>query len=218
MAIPEKIRTIVQKNISNYEGFINHLYLDTKGKVTVGVGHLISNKNAVSGITLYKVKNKILTTPATLQEKMTEFTNIAKLPWGKRYSAKSFESHTSLKMKDFDIKNLLNKQIDNFYLELKNIYKKDKGCTKNFEDLDNNVQIALLDMVFNLGTTKLVHSFPKFHDAIKKGEYDNAAKQSHRLDVEENRNKYVKDLLESAAISKIIGAPISQINKAQERV
>lgn len=80
MALSTETRATLKKNLSKYEGKIDHLYLDTKGKVTVGIGHLITNKNAMSGVTLYKVKNKLLTQPATLQEKMTEFTNIAKLP------------------------------------------------------------------------------------------------------------------------------------------
>ena len=64
-------------------------------------------------------------------------------------------------------------------------------------------------MIFNLGATKLVNSFPNFHDAIKKGEYDKAAKHSHRLDVDEDRNKYVKDLLESVPKEVITGTPNS---------
>ena len=218
MAIATETRTTLQTNLKKYEGHINHLYLDTKGKVTVGVGHLIANRNAVSGVTLYKVKNKLLTQPATLQEKMTEYANIAKLPWGKRYGAESFESHTTLKMKDFDIKFLLNKHIDSFYLELKNIYKKDKGFTKNFDDFDSKVQLALFDMIFNLGATKLVNSFPNFNGAIKNDNFKQAAKQSHRLDISEARNKYVEKLLESVDAAVIVGVPIGQTNQVEAQV
>lgn len=218
MAISTETRATLKKNLSRYEGNINHLYLDTKGKVTVGIGHLISNKNAMSGVTLYKVKNKLLSTPATLQEKMSEFTNIAKLPWGKRYGAESFESHTTLKMKEFDINNLFNKHLDSFYNDLKNIYKKEKGFSQNFDDFHQNVQLALFDMIFNLGATKLVNSFPKFNTAIKKGNFEEAAKQSHRLDISEARNKYVEKLLQDVNTNVIIGTPIDQVKKVHAQV
>lgn len=208
MAITTETRATLKKNLIDYEDSINHLYLDTKGKVTVGIGHLIPNKNAMSGVTLYKVKNKLLAQPATLQEKMTEFANIAKLPWGKRYGAKSFEKHTTLRMKDFDINNLFNKHIDNFYLELKNIYKKDKGYSENFDDFDSSVQLALFDMIFNLGATKLVKSFPTFNKHIKAGDFDKAAKESHRLDVNEARNKYVEKLLQSVNVVAVANGAV----------
>ena len=218
MPISTETRATLKKNLVDYEDSINHLYLDTKGKVTVGIGHLISNKNAMSGVTLYKVKNKLLTTPATLQEKMTEYTNIAKQPWGKRYSAKYFEKHTTLKMKEFDINYLFNKHLDSFYLELKNIYKKEKGFSQNFDDFHKDVQLALFDMIFNLGATKLVNSFPKFNAAIKKDDFKEAAKQSHRLDVDEARNKYVQKLFEGVDNGLIIGTPISQVKNTQAQV
>ncbi len=210
MALTTETSATLQKNLAKYEGHINHLYLDTKGKVTIGVGHLIANKNAMSGVTLYKTKNNLLTQPTTLQEKMTEYANIAKLSWGKRYGAESFESHTTLKMKDFDIKFLLNKHIDSFHIELKNIYKKDKGYSKNFGDFNSNVQLALFDMIFNLGATKLVKSFPKFNEAIKNGDFEKAAKQSHRLDISEKRNKYVEDLLHNVVVSEALNEGVTE--------
>lgn len=218
MAISTETRATLKKNLVEYEDSINHLYLDTKGKVTVGIGHLISSKNAMSGVTLYKVKNKLLTTPATLQEKMTEYANIVKLPWGKRYSAKSFEKHATLKMKEFDINNLFNKHLDSFYIELKNIYKKEKGYPQNFDDFHNDVQLALFDMIFNLGATKLVNSFPNFNAAIKKGDFKAAAIQSHRLDVDEARNKYVQKLLEGVDGGLIVGTPTSQVKNIHAQV
>jgi len=218
MPISTETRATLKKHLTLYEGNFKHLYLDTKGKVTVGIGHLITNKNAMSGVTLYKVKNNLLSQPATLQEKMTEFTNIAKLPWGNRYGAKSFENITTLRMKDFDINNLFNKHLDSFYIDLKNIYKKDKGYSKNFDEFDSKVQLALFDMIFNLGATKLINSFPKFNDAIKKGDFEKAAKESHRLDIVEKRNKYVQALLENVPHGVIIGTPVRPIKNMHAHV
>ncbi len=203
MAITNQTRIILQKNLAIYEGYINYLYLDTKGNVTVGVGHLIPNKNSVSGIILYKVQNKLLTQLATLQEKIAEYSKIAKLPWGKRYTAESFESHSNLRMKNSNINVLLDKNIDKFYMDLKNIYKKDKGFLHDFDDFDSNVQLALFDMIFNLGATKLVNGFPKFNRAIKSNNFKKAAKESHRLDVDHFRNQYISDLFLNTKIEAL---------------
>jgi len=197
MAISATTRTTLQVNLEKYEGYLPHLYLDTKGKVTVGVGHLIANRNAMSGVTLYKTQNKKLTQAATLQEKLAEYDNIAKLPWGKSHAAKSFKKHTTLVMKESDIDIQLNHHIDNFYKELKTIYKKDNGYFDNFDNFDPNVQLALFDMIFNLGATKLVKSFPTFNSHIKSGDFEKASKECHRLGISDKRNNYVEDLLKN---------------------
>lgn len=200
MSISADTRSTLQMNLKKYEGEINHLYLDTKGRVTAGTGHLVSNKNAVSGITLYKTQNSALTQPATLQEKMTEYETIAALPWGQNYDAESFEPHTSLVMKKSDIAFLLNQHIDSFYGELKNTYKKDNGYPENFDDFDDNAQLALFDMIFNLGLPTLTNGFPTFNSHLKSGDFEKAADECHRRDVSEKRNKYVKDLLLSVSV------------------
>jgi len=197
MSLSAATRTTLQENFEKYEGYLAHLYLDTKGKVTVGVGHLIANRNAMSGVTLYKTQNKKITQAATLQEKLSEYDAIAKLPWGKKYAAKSFEKHTTLIMKETDIDILLKHHIDSFYKELKTIYKKDNGYFDDFDNFDSKVQLALFDMIFNLGATKLVKSFPTFNSHIKTGDFEKASKECHRLGISDTRNNYVEDLLKN---------------------
>ncbi len=195
MSISTKAREKLRDKLADYEGYIKHLYIDTLGNITVGVGHLLPSKNSVSGITLYKTQDKILTQPATLQEKMDEYEKIKKLAWGKTITAKSYGKHTTLVMKKSDIDFLTNKHIDTFSIDLKNAYTKEKGFLDKFENFENNLQLALFDMVFNLGATKLKNRFPKFNAALKSGDYEKMAKESHRSDVNNERNDYVRDLL-----------------------
>ena len=54
MPLNAKVKTEVIKNTENYEGRVSHLYLDTRGLVTVGIGHPIPNKSAMASIPLYK--------------------------------------------------------------------------------------------------------------------------------------------------------------------
>lgn len=43
---------LLRKKLGEYEGAIPHMYLDAKGLVTVGVGHLITN------LQTYKVRKR----------------------------------------------------------------------------------------------------------------------------------------------------------------
>ena len=80
MALRADVKKDVAKNIEKYEGRFEHIYLDTKGKVTVGVGHLISNRGAMAMLVFYKTKNNLPTTIAPTQEKQAEYDAVAKLP------------------------------------------------------------------------------------------------------------------------------------------
>lgn len=195
MSISTKTRATLHEKLADYEGYIKHIYIDTLGNMTIGVGHLLSTKYSVSGITLYKTQNKALTQPATLQEKMDEYDIIKKLSWGTTITAKSFEKHSTLVMKNSDIDFLTNKHIDSFYTDLKNSYTKEKGYPNNFEKYEYNLQLALFDMIFNLGATKLRNGFPNFHSAFKAHDYKKMAIESHRSGINNDRNNYVRDLI-----------------------
>lgn len=195
MPLSTSIKTELNKNLYKYEGKFNHLYLDTKGKVTVGVGHLVANRVAISNVNLYKTKNKLPTQLATLPEKQAEYDKISKLPWGNRYGAATFRPHTGLIMKDTDINLLLDNHINSFYKELSNIYKKANGFPVDFDRLHKNIQLVLFDMIFNLGATKIINSFPDFNKALKASDWKKAATESNRPDVSPVRNQYVKQLL-----------------------
>lgn len=197
MPLATNIKSELVKKIEQYEGRFNHLYLDTKGKVTVGIGHLIPNRNAITTVTLYKLKNNLPFQVASLAEKHTEYDKISKLPYGQRYGARSFKPHTSLVMKDSNINIQRDKHINSFYTELTNIYKMSNGYPDDFDKLHKNVQLALLDMIFNLGATKIVTSFPSFNKALKAADWKKAATESNRPDVNAARNQYVKQLLNS---------------------
>lgn len=192
MPLDPQIRTTVQKKIEEYEGRVPHLYLDSVGRVTAGVGHLVANRAAVGSIALYKVTNGVPLSEASLGEKQVEYDKVAKQPKG--YKASHYKQFTTLVMKDSDINALRDKHIDSFYKELTAIYTKAKGYTANFDDLPRGVQLALFDMIFNLGATKIVSTFVNFDKAVKAGDWVKAAEQSHRPQIGTARNAYVKQL------------------------
>ncbi len=198
MPLNTTVKTEVGKNIEKYEGRIPHLYLDTVGKVTVGVGHLVPNKAAIVSVPMYKKGANNLLSLATDAEKYTEYDNIKKQAFGRSYTAASFKKYTTLVMKDTDMDTQRDKHIQSFYKELSGYYTKANGFAKAFDGMPLEVQKALFDMVFNLGITKLKKQYTKMNDFIKTTSWEDAAKQSNRIGISATRNKYVFDLFKAA--------------------
>lgn len=204
MPFDEAMRPELRRKLEQYEGRLNHLYLDSRGRVTVGVGHLVENRNSIANVTLYQTRNGQPYQPANLQLKLTEYDNIAALPWGRNHGAASFQPHTSLVMRAAEIDQLLNNHIDSFYTDLTNIYNPSNGYHEDFDNFHRNVKFALFDMIFNLGATRIVNRFPDFNAAIKSRDWWKAASESNRPDVNANRNHYVKNLLNTTPMPVIL--------------
>lgn len=192
MPLNANVRKTVFANLERYEGRVPHLYRDSEGHVTVGIGHLVSNRNEMARLPMMTGGAGVPMQAATLKQKQDEFDNIAKQP--KRHKATWYQQHTQLWMRDVDIDGLLNEHIDGFYDGLTRAYCKAKGYPKDFDALPQNVQLALFDMVFNLGATGL-SKFTQFNKSVKDADWKKAAAQCERLGVSGDRNEYVKKLL-----------------------
>ncbi|MDA7747066.1 hypothetical protein N8878_07030 [Psychromonas sp.] len=185
--VTESLKTKLRAKLEQYEGRVEHMYLDTKGYVTVGVGHMIATAQDASQITFVINESGI---SASKKEIEDEYALIKSKPFGSAYPARRFKSFAKLKLTDSVIDTLTNKHIVSFESELKKIY----GTTE-FNKHPENVKLALFDMIFNLGMPKLKNSYTKFNKFIKEGDYKNAALESNRGGIAAERNKYVKDLL-----------------------
>lgn len=179
MASPAVLK-ILRKKLELYEGNIEHMYLDKKGYVTIGVGHYITNSTSAQKLTLYTAKGK----KATLAEIKLDFDNVKKQKIG--LEAGIYKQFTKLYMKDVDIEAITDNHITNFEKELKRVYS-------GFFTFPKEVKLALFDMIFNLGQTKLQRQYKKMNAAVAKKDWLTAAKESKRR-VNVKRDKYVKDL------------------------
>ncbi len=198
MPLNSIVKSEVSKNIEKYEGRIPHLYLDTVGKVTVGIGHMVPSKVAMGSIAMYKKRKNNLLVLATTSEKYAEYDLIKKLPFGLNYGANYFKKYSTLVIKDSDINMQRDKHIQSFYRELSLHYSVGNGFPKDFDAMPIEVQKALFDMVFNLGISKLKQQYIKFNEFVRLEKWSNAAKQSNRVGISSARNKYVFDLLNAA--------------------
>ena len=170
------------------EGSISHMYLDTVGKVTIGVGNMLPDLGAAQELPFVVRTSRKQASPDEIR---MDFEAVSRQPMG--LVASRYKAHTKLDLPEVEIDALLDARIATFKSELK----------LKFPDFDTypiTVQFALTDMAFNLGTNGLVTKFPLFTKAIKERDWLKASQQSNRPQVNEQRNKLVRDWLEAAAI------------------
>lgn len=179
-----------KKEIKASEGEISHMYLDTVGAVTVGVGNMVST---VAEAQKLAFTNRQTSKAATKDEIKADFEAVKKQTKGQ--VASKYKTHTKLDLPTKDIDKLLDTRIDAFKKEVKLKFSK-------FDDYPLTVQFALLDLAFNLGTSGLVTKFPSFKKAIEAEDWAKAAKESNRPQVSSTRNATVKKWLEDAGKAK----------------
>ncbi len=183
-------RQTLREKLTEYEGNAPHMYLDTNGNVTVGVGHLLSTVAAAQKLAFIVDKTKMKATP---EEIKADFEAVSKLPKVHNNLAPFYKAYTKLVLTQPEIDALTESHIDNFHSELMRKYV-------HFSFYPKEVRLALFDMLFNLGMKKLREMYIRFNMAIYAKDWQKAADESHRkLPVSTARNRYVKDLLEKAA-------------------
>ncbi|MBU2875379.1 glycoside hydrolase family protein [Marinobacter salexigens] len=179
-------KATLRAKMEKYEGKVSHMYLDSKGFVTVGVGHLLKDLASAQ-----KLNFKNGNVRASKDEVRTDYETVKKQ--SKNRLASFYKKYTSLQISSFDIDLLTNNHIDSFEIELKRLFS-------DFSKYPSEVRLALFDIIFNVGMTDLRSNWPKFTKAVKAKDWAVAAKESNRkYPISAERNKYVRGLFESAA-------------------
>lgn len=185
MLINSEIETL-RNNIERYEGKVEHMYLDSRGFVTVGIGHLLSTENDAQKLPFKKVSGE----QATVEEIQAEFTALTQQT--ANHVASYYKKFTSLSLSNEAMDALTDKHIDSFYKELTVVYD-------GFDDFPSTVKLALFDLIFNLGMTGLRKKWPKLNACIASRDWLSAAENCRRKGIADERNEYVKGLLECSA-------------------
>jgi len=177
----------LRAKLEKYEGKVSHMYLDAKGFVTVGVGHLLGTLAEAQKLPFKNQKNLA----AGQADIKADYDAVKKQPPNRLSSF--YKKHTKLVLPASEIDKLTDQHIDSFERELKRIYS-------GFDGFPSEVKLALFDLIFNLGMTNLRNNWPTFNAAINAKDWQKAADNSSRKPpISAERNKYVKDLLEKAA-------------------
>jgi GH24 family phage-related lysozyme (muramidase) len=169
------------------EGNIEHLYLDSNGNVTVGVGRMLRNADAAAKLAFVRNADGAA---ASEKEIRDEFAVVA----GKEKDklASFYKQFTTLHLTKDTIEALLTADLQTAI----------SGLQRDFKDYDTyptGVQEALIDRAFNLGNAKLINEFPKFVGHIRNRDWKAAARESHRRGIGDARNDEIAKLLNDAA-------------------
>ncbi len=195
MALAGNVRGLIVKKLEQYEGRVPHLYRDSKGVVTVGVGHAVPSPAAAVTLPLWTVKDGKPLAQAASNQILAEFQSIMAQPAGMKAERYTHQ----LIMQDAGIDALRDTDIRGFYRELQKRYAVSKGYKQEFDDFPSDAQIALFDMIFNLGGPRLTKKFPSMNMAIKANDWRGAAAECNRPAVSPARNSFVRKRFMAAA-------------------
>ena len=170
------------------EGNVEYMYLDSEGNVTAGKGKKLPD--ADSAVVLPFLHNGT-STPASEDEIRAEHDLIARMQADKGRPASYFEQFTFLFLSQSEIDRLVTDHMRGDFKALLRLYP-DLG------NLPSSAQIALWDMIYNLGPKRLA-GFKLLRQAVEDGDWEEAARQSHRLEINDDRNDFVFNLFMDVA-------------------
>lgn len=180
-------RRALRAKLELYEGRVPHMYLDSRAYVTVGVGHLLASEASARALPFVTERG----TAATAADIAEDFRNVSKQPAAMR--ASFYQAHVRLSLPNAEVDRLTEQHIDSFHRELRSIYT-------DFDRFPSPARLALFDMVFNVGATRLRNSWPTMNKAISDNDWESAAKHSRRAPpVAPTRNACVRELFLAAA-------------------
>lgn len=183
-------RSTLRLSLERYEGRIPHMYRDSKGHITVGVGHLLATVSDAQQCAFVDQAGK----HATGEQVAADYAEVGKQPPNRW--ADFYRTYTKLVLPNAEIDRLTEQHIQSFHRELRVIYR-------DFDRLPGPVRLALFDMIFNLGATNLRGTWPRMNRAIRAQDWLEAGRESFRPDVQMYRNDYVRKLFNKAAAMEV---------------
>lgn len=179
-------REQLKQDIRSHEGVINHLYLDTRGNATIGVGQLVPDAAFARTLPLVHRQGG---QPASADEIDADYARVMAEPPAR--VASSYRSATRLVLPDEAIDQLLDQRVDEF---MDGLGRQLPG----FEQFPEGAQQALLDMAFNLGLGGLTRKFPKLMRAAKNQDWQTCAAECSRRGIGDTRNAATRALFDGA--------------------
>lgn len=176
-------------DLPSLEGSIDHMYLDSADNVTVGRGKLLATADAAAALGFrHRDPNKA----ATEEEIRAEYAVIDDLVGSPKIAAEYYRDFTTLYLPPSEINQLVLDHMRGDFDDLLRMFPE-------FDNYPLSAQIALWDLIYNLGPKGLRDEFPKMRQAIRESDWEGAASESERGDVGIERNQYVFDLFMRAA-------------------
>ncbi|MCB1738441.1 MAG: hypothetical protein KDI42_09970, partial [Gammaproteobacteria bacterium] len=168
-------RTQVREMLKNGEGSIPWMYLDTVGKVTVGVGNMLPNVSAAQALAFVDANGAA----ASAVRVAGDFRAVSSLPAGK--VARVYKHVTTVRLTEAGINDLLDGRITEFETGLRRLFP-------DYDDFPDPARMGILDMAFNLGLNGLDTKFPSFCRNARNRDWQGCAQQCHRRGISDARN------------------------------
>jgi GH24 family phage-related lysozyme (muramidase) len=179
--------------LSIFEGSVAWMYLDSRGFVTVGVGEMLPNVGSAQALGFVDGSGAA----ATAAEIGADFFRVASLEPNLRPAA--YRSPSSPQLPPEVIASVLRGHLAEFDGEL-------AARFANYAAFPEPAKLGLLDMIYNLGESKLFSGFPTFIRYVGEADWANAALQCHRVGPGDARNAWTANQFNLAATMQAAGA------------
>ncbi len=170
-----------------HEGRKRFAYLDTEGKVTVGIGNYLPTVAAAQALKSWAHADG---RPATSDEIAAMYRTISAQPVG--YRAEHYAALSDLRISDEEIDSLWDRTFASFEAGLVRVFPA-------FESFPEGPQLALFDIIYQAGEGGIKHGFPSLCRAANANppDWHRAALESHRLKSSDQRNRDTFERFES---------------------
>jgi GH24 family phage-related lysozyme (muramidase) len=166
----------LKKLTEEAEGRVNHLYLDTRGNVTVGVGHMLPS-----------LKHAMLLPFEPACDLAFDFHLVSASEVG--HPAAHYEHLCKTRLAEADIDAVLYDDTAKFLKELRLVVP--------YLSYPEFVQEAVFDMAYNLGLAGFA-KFQHLKAALDARNWKRCAEVCHRIGISEERNTRTAELFRSA--------------------
>ena len=189
--------TIYREDGGFFEGFVQYMYLDCEGEVTVGIGHLIKNAEAAKRLPFYMPDEPGgKTEKATPEDKEKAFNEVL----GSMIICEPhtvFKDMTELRLSIDTIETLFENDVDGFIHQLTHHYPE-------FDTYPKMAQLGMLDLIYNMGYGGFIGTdeepeFEDFNNALKYRNWIEVAEQSHRS-LRNSQGKIMPGLVDRNAV------------------
>ena len=178
------------EKIKEFEGSVPWMYLDTVGKVTVGVGLMLANETAAHALPFVAGAGA-----ATPDQIARDFSRVSAMKKGQL--ARFYLSRQGLQLSEDTIDARLRETLEGFEGYL-------RSHIAGYDTLPDAAKLALLDMIYNLGPGRLFAEYPRLIAAIERADWRSAAVASQRRGPSPARNAWTRQqFLAAESIAEI---------------
>lgn len=189
---------LIFDNTVHWEGLSHNMYADSEGNVTVGIGTLLSTPEDAAKLSFHNRRTTrahgdelVGYAPASEDDIRDHYRSVKDV-----YNDKSLSYHqkvaawsgSSMVLADSEIGSLTVKHITSDRANLQGLYA-------GFNSFPQSAKVALHDMAYNMGISRLRKSFTRFNDAVNRRDWAAAAVESHRIGISDARNNATREQL-----------------------